>query len=188
MKDKLAFKIAVLGLFALLVTTLVVVKTYALFETNGNANKELSIAAWTITLNDVDVTESRTITLNDFTYVNGTHTQANYFAPGSQAYFDLVIDATAAQVSVQYTLTIDDTEISEYPNIYFTITDVATNTQINNSEYTGVIPLNSQDRTRTLRINLVWDNASQYDASDTSLIGETLAFAVNANFKQYVGE
>lgn len=188
MRDKLKYKIVVLGLFALLVTTLIVIETYALFETNASANKELGIAAWVITLNDVDVTQSRTITLNDFTYVNGTHTQANYFAPGSQAYFDLVIDTSQAQVSVEYTLTIDDSQISDYQNIYFTITDLTTSTLINDSEYTGVIPLNSQNKIKTLRINLVWDNVSQYDASDTSLIGGNLAFTVNANFKQYTGE
>ena len=169
-------------------TTLVVIDTYALFETNGSADKEIDIADWTILLNDVNVTESKTITLNDFTYVNGTHTQDNYFAPGSSAYFDLIIDATGTQVSVEYALTIDDTQIEEYPNIYFTIVDMDTNTQITGSEYTGIIPLNSQNRAKTLRINLVWDNDSDYDESDTSLIGETLAFTIDADFKQYILE
>lgn len=185
---KNSYKIFILGLFVLLATTLIVVDTYALFETNGSSDKELDIADWTILLNDVNVAESRTITLNDFTYVNGNHTQANYFAPGSSAYFDLVIDATNAEVSVEYTLTVDDTEIADYPNIYFTIIDTDTNNQITDSEYTGTILLNSQSRTKTLRINLVWDNNLLYDESDTSLIGETLAFTIDANFKQYLGE
>lgn len=185
---KNSYKLLLLGLFVLLITTLVVVDTYALFETNGSTDKELDIADWTILLNDVNVSESKTITLNDFTYVNGLHTQDNYFAPGSSAYFDLVIDASSAEVSVEYTLTIDDTVIADYPNIYFTIVDTDTNNQITDSEYSGVIPLSSQNRTKTLRINLVWDNDPDYDESDTSLIGETLAFTIDANFKQYIGE
>ena len=170
------------------ITTLIVVDTYALFETNSNGAKTLDIADWTIYLNEVDVTETRTVTLNDFTYVNGTHTQANHFAPGSSAYFDLEIDASDAQVSVEYTLAIDDTQISDYPNINFTITDTDTNTVINDTEYSGTILLSDQNRTKTLRINLVWTNNSLYDESDTSLIGETLAFTINAHFEQYTGE
>ena len=147
----------------------------------------MDIAAWTILLNDVDVTETRTFTLDDFTYINGTHTRANKFAPGSSAYFELEIDATDAEVSVAYTLTIDDSEIEDYSNIYFTITDPDTNTVVNNNEYTGTILLSSQNRTKTLRIDLVWNNNALYDETDTSLIGESLAFTINAHFEQYTG-
>ena len=65
---------------------------------------------------------------------------------------------------------------------------MATNQEIDSNTYSGVILLNTQNRTTTLRITLVWDNDPDYDISDTSLIGEELAFTINANFKQYVGE
>ena len=185
---KSSYKIFLIGLFVLFVTTLIVVETYALFETNSNGAKTLDISDWVIYVNDTDITETRTITLNDFTYVNGSHTRANRFAPGSSAYFELEIDASDAQVSVAYDLEIDDSQIADYPNINFTITDTDTNTVINDTEYSGTILLSDQNRTKTLRINLVWTDNSLYDESDTSLIGETLAFTINAHFEQYTGE
>ena len=185
MKHK--YRLFILCIVVLFITTLIIVDTYGLFETDARGNKEMDIAAWTILLNDVNVTETRTFTLDDFTYTNGTHTRSNKFAPGSSAYFELEIDATDAEVSVAYTLTIDDSEIEDYPNIYFTITDPDTNTIINNNEYSGTILLSSQNRTKTLRVNLVWTNNASYDESDTSLIGENLALTINAHFEQYTG-
>ena len=188
MKNKLNNKIVVVVLFVLMLTMLVVVDTYALFETDASANKELPIGEWVILLNNYDVSQTRTITLNDFTYTNGVHTQSNYFAPGSSAYFILTIDASDCQVSVGYELEIDDSDIADYPNIYFTITDMSNNQAITSSTYSGMLLLSSQNRTKQLKITLYWDNDPLYDESDTSLIGEDLAFTINANFIQYVGE
>ena len=185
MKNK---KIFILGICALLITLIAAVDTYALFETNGTASKNLTIGSWNILLNSQNVSQSRTITLNDFVYTNGVHTQDNYFAPGSSAYFDLVIDATGTQVSVQYDLTIDDSQISGYPNIYFSIRDMATNQVINSNTYSGLIPLSSTNKTKTLRITLVWENDPDYDESDTSLIDGDLTFTIDADFMQYTGE
>lgn len=181
-------KIFLICIIALLVTSLIIADTYALFETNGEASKNLSIGSWNILVNNVNVSQSRTITLNDFVYTNGVHTQSNYFAPGSSAYFDLVIDATGTQVSVAYELTIDNTALADYPNIYFSIIDLATNQPVNASTYSGLIPVNSVDKTRTLRINLIWGNDPDYDDSDTSLIDGNLEFTLDLDFAQYIGE
>ncbi len=188
MKNKTSYKIIIIGFFALLLTTIAVIDTYALFETNGNATKNLTIGKWNILLNNIDVYENRTITLNDFVYTNGIHTQSNYFAPGSSAYFDLIIDASATDVSVAYDFTIDDSQIVDYPNIYFIITDMSNNQQINANTFSGIIPLSSQTRTKTIRITLNWTNDPDYDESDTSLIGENLAFTIDAHFEQYIEE
>ncbi len=188
MKDNIKVKILIVALFVLLMTTLVIFQTYALFETNGNATKTLDIGDWSILLNNVDVSQSRTITLNDFHYTNGSHTRSNRFAPGSSAYFDLVIDASDSQVSVEYDLEIDDSAIEDYPNIYFSITDMGSNQVLDSNTYSGTILLSSQNRVTTLRITLIWDNDPDYDETDTSLIGGNLAFTIDADFKQYLGE
>ena len=185
MKNK---RILIVGILALLLTLIATIDTYALFETNGTASKNLTIGRWNILLNNQNVSQSRTVTLNDFIYTNGTHTQSNYFAPGSSAYFDLIINATGTQVSVSYELTIDDSAIADYPNIYFSIKDMDTNQVINANTYSGIIPLSSSNKTKTLRITLIWEDDSDYDESDTSLIGENLAFTIDADFIQYLGE
>ncbi len=172
----------------LLVTTLVVIDTYALFETDGEADSEFTIGAWTILVNNVNISTSETITLNDFIYTNGVHTQSDRFAPGSSGYFDLIIDASGCDVSVEYELVIDDSAIEDYPNIGFSITDLSTNEVINSDSYDGTLLLGAASRTKTIRFILTWTDDPDYDASDTSLIGSELAFTVAANFKQYLGE
>ena len=186
-KDNIRGKVLVVSLFVLLITTLTIFQTYALFETNASGAKTLNISDWSITLNDIDVSQSRTVTLDDFHYTNGVHTKANRFAPASSAYFDLEIDASNSQVSVEYELEIDDSEIDDYPNIYFSITDLGTNQELDSNTYSGTILLSDQSRVVNLRITLLWDDDPNYDETDTSLIGESLAFTINADFKQYLG-
>jgi len=188
MKDNTKVKILIVALFVMLMTTLVIFQTYALFETDAGATKTLDIGDWSILLNNTDVSQSRTITLSDFHYTNGSHTRSDRFAPGSSAYFDLVIDASRSQVSVEYDLEIDDSAIEDYPNIYFSITDMSNNQELDSNTYNGTILLSSQNRVTTLRISLIWDNDPDYDETDTSLIGGALAFTIDADFRQYLGE
>ena len=171
----------------LLVTTITVLSTYALFETNATAETDLDIGRWEIKLNNTDISLTESITLNNFVYNNGVHTEDGYFAPGSSAYFDVVIDTSDTDVSVAYDLEIDDSQIEDYPNIHFSIQNMATNQTISGTNISGVINLSDQNRTITLRISIIWDNLLAYDESDTSLIGEELAFVLNANFEQYTG-
>lgn len=181
-------KLIIVALFALLLTSFLIVETYALFETNGSAEKEMEIGRWVILLNNNDVTETRTLTLNDFTYANSSHTQSGYFAPGSVGYFDLEIDATDSDVSVEYVLDIDDSGLTDYPNIYFTFTNLDTNQTVTTSSYNGLIRLSDASKVHNFRINLVWNNQTQYDDSDTSLIDGELSFDIVANFKQSIAE
>ena len=187
MKDNIRSKIVIVGLFVLLLTALTIFETFALFETNAVGNKILNISDWSITLNDIDVSQSRTVTLSDFHYTNGVHTRSTRFAPGSSAYIDIEIDVTGTQVSVEYELEIDDSAIEDYDNIYFSITNLDTNQELDSNTYSGTILLSSQSKVVRLRITLIWDDDPDYDESDTSLIGESLAFTIDADFKQYLG-
>lgn len=184
MKKRLILLIA----FVLVVTLFVIIDTYALFETNGVANKDIEIGRWSIVLNNVDISTSRVITLNNFSYSQSSHTAPGYFAPGMSATFDIVIDTTLSDVSVAYTLDIDGESLEDYPNIYFSIRDMDTNQEIVSDTYSGIIRLSDQNRVKTIRISLTWNNQTQYDESDTSLIGQEIEIPINANFIQYTGE
>ncbi len=171
-----------------LLLMLLIVDTYALFETNGSGIKDLDIANWIIKVNNVNVSQSDTVTLSNFTYSTTTHTENGYFAPGMSAMFDVEIDASEAEVSVAYDLVIDDTNIEAYPNMHFSVKNMNTNETINENEYNGVILLNDSNRVVTLRIILEWDDILEYDDSDTTLNGSELEFTIDANFEQYLGE
>lgn len=181
-------RLIIISLILLLITSLVAVDTYALFETNASASGNLTIGRWNIKINDNDITQTQTISLNDFVYNNSNHTQAGYFAPGNEAYFDVEIDASLTDVSVLYSIDIDDSSLSGHPNIYFNVENLDTEEVINEFPMEGVIGINDLNREITLRIYLIWDDVSTYDDNDTLLIDGDLEFVITANFKQYLGE
>ena len=185
---KMRKRIWLIVFIALLITILSISNTFALFETNSYANKDFNIGVWEILLNNNDISLANTITLNQFQYSTSSHTEDNYFAPGRSATFDIVIDASLCDVSVSYDLEIDTDEIIlNHPNIDFSITNVNTNEVITNNTYNGIISLNDQNRTVTLRMAVTWNNNVLYDENDTDLIDGSLEFLINANFEQYLG-
>ena len=181
-------KLYLCGIILLIVTLITVSSTYALFETNANGDANFDIGKWIIKLNDKNIALEKIITLDDFTFVNSTHVEDGYFAPTSKAEFEIDIDASQTDVSIEYTLDIDDSSLDDYPNIYFKILDLDTNLEMTQSSTSGIMYLTDQNRTKHLKLILEWNNDEDYDESDTSLIDQTLRFTMNANFKQYLGE
>ena len=177
-----------LSIACLLLGIVILVDTYALFETSAEGEVEQDIGKWKIEVNDIDISLQRVITLSDFAYSATTHTANNFFAPGRSATFDIEIDTSECEVSVEYQLDIDDSEIEDYPNIYFSIKDMDTNQVLSTNTFSGVIPVTSQNKVKNLQISINWLNNSSYDESDSSLIGGELAFVIDANFRQYIGE
>ena len=175
-------------IFLILLFTLVTIDTYALFETNASGEKNMSIGKWKIKVDGTDISLLESITLDDFTYSESSHTQSGYFAPGMSAVFDVEIDASEADVSVEYDLTVDDTLLEDYPNMQFSVSNLNSAEVVSGTHFTGVIGVNDTNRVVTLRITLVWDNQVEYDESDTTLNGGEIEFSIAANFKQYIGE
>ncbi len=168
-----------------LITT--ITSTFALFETNASGDSELDIGRWVILLNGDDVKLNETITLDDFTYSATSHTADGKFAPGRDATFEIEIDATDSDVSVQYDISIDDSALFDHPNIDIVVTDLDTNTVINSVAVNGVIYLSDASRVKHLEIALEWNDNPLYDEEDTELIGGELNFDISANFIQYTG-
>ncbi len=162
--------------------------TYALFETNASATSNLEIGKWSIILNETDISLAETITLDNFTYSANTHTEDGYFAPGRNGEFEIDIDTSLSDVSVEYSLEIDDSELEEHPNIEFQIVDLDTNQTISSNTASGVILLSDQNRVKRIKIVLVWSDITEFDEEDTSLIGTDMQFNISANFRQYLGE
>ena len=181
-------KLYLCGILLFVITVITISGTYALFETNANGDANFEVGKWIIKLNNRDISLEKLITLDDFVYVNSTHVEDGYFAPTSKAEFEINIDASQTDVSVEYTLDIDDSSLDDYPNIYFKILDLDTNQEMTQSTTSGIMYLNDTNRTKHLKLILEWDNDEEYDELDTSLINQTLRFNMTANFKQYLGE
>ena len=187
MSKQVKIRLILVFIIFALITTMVITETFALFETNATSTDELTIGAWKIYVNQNDVNLNETITLNDFTYTARTHTENGYFAPGSSGTFDIIIDASESDVSVAYDLDIDNSELTDHPNITFGIKNMTTNQEILSNTYNGTLLLNDANRTVTIRITLTWNDQLTYDPNDSELIGESLSFPIELHFIQYTG-
>ena len=188
LNKKLVLLLAFVSLFLCIVT---LQDTYAKYTSSVNETTNISIARWRILVNNYDIRNSST-TSNLITPVfNGTSNIASgVIAPTATGYFEIVIDATGADLSFSYDFTITNDQDSLVSDIIVTSCTLnGAPAQFANNRVTGTIALNSQ-RVNTLRVNIEWNdgNGSTMDnAADTSTTLETNPVAmvnVNAHFVQ----
>ena len=185
MKNK---KLIVISVLLLLLVSLNLGKTYGLFETNAKAESAMEVGKWKISLNDSDVTLAKTITFDDFAFNGSTHTETGYLAPGSTGEFEIELDVSNCDTSVEYNLSFDKTEYDNHPNIELKIYDEDTHQEVSDEVLTGVIKLSDASKKRKFKIKIIWNDIEEYNENDNELIGESLDIVINSNFKQYIGE
>ncbi len=168
--------------------------SYALFESEITGEVETNIASWKIKINNTLIQEGIT---NQFVInsINYTQTDSNVrsgkFAPGIEGYYDLEIDPTDTEVSVKYSIIIEDFETENLEIDRIELLSGGTLT-VNDNTYTGIIPLSNQTIQR-IRIYLVWTdlNTAEGNAED-SRIGTRdnpdVNIPVTVNLIQYLGE
>ena len=170
--------------------------TYALFETEGVAIVEESLAKWVITVNDVKVTAtSKQFVVNNFEYTTSEYVRDDKLAPGGSCYFDIIIDATNTDVSVKYVIDFDFSIIQNYDFIQTEVIDLTNGDVIKTgiNQYTGVLDIEEikKGQTKTLRVNLTWNNDEQNNENDSELgltEDASLTIPVNVNLTQYTSE
>lgn len=182
-------KLWTLSIFFLLLSVVLITNAYGLFETNGNASNDIPIGKWVIKLDGKDITKTSNITLDNFTFNNGTHTEDGYFAPGSTASFDLVMDTSESQVAVAYSLTADITSLADHPNITFAFSDPSGNSTVTNNGLTisGNILVADLATNKTFHLAMTWTNDATYDTADSKLIKSSLPITITGSFTQYTG-
>ena len=84
---------------------------YALYKDQLEGEYTSSLGVWSIKVNESDISSGdENLTFNmtedNLTYIDSEHVKSQKLAPGTQAYFDIVIDPTNTDVSILYTLTI----------------------------------------------------------------------------------
>ncbi|MFG6318372.1 MAG: hypothetical protein K1W33_00685 [Clostridia bacterium] len=145
--------------------TLVVIGTSAFLGiTNSKyTNKitgsgETEIAKWNFVVND-STEQMQTIkladTYNQETLINGR------IAPGTSGTFDLVLDASGAEVGVKYKVDFDN-ETNKPSNLKFKYNDKVFD-EIEDYEdvFTGIIDADDTNKTRTLTVDWIWNYETQ---------------------------
>lgn len=169
-------------------------ESYAKYLTSTSENASINVARWRIIVNNKDIRESSTANAVIVPIFEGNDNIASgIIAPTSEGYFDLVIDATEADVSFKY-------DINFSVNKDSAVTDlIATKYTINNGEEI-VLDRDNQTISNTvlqvnntspiyIRVYVIWDdgeNSTMDNAADTEATknGNTAKMDVNLSFIQ----
>lgn len=186
-KRKIIFFVA---LMSLLYCITIMQDTYAKYVSSAVENAELTIARWSILINDQDVVnESNFSDTISPVFAGSTNIASDVIAPTAQGYFDLVLNGTNTDVSFRYTVSIDTTDCAVDDLIITGYTVDGTTYTFDGSDVTGTVLLNDPSRVKNIRFNVEWnDNAltqTMDNAADTTASQEeTAAFTVNVNLIQ----
>ena len=162
--------------------------SYAKYRKQVTGELNADIASWIITVNNEDITESRTLE-NEITPVFDTnqYVKANTIAPGSTGYFDIIIETV--NVDVDYNVEIvdskEETDLQDLVLKQYELNDSGTRVNITNHTYSQDFTKNTE-RTK-IRFYFVWDDdpttETMNNQADTSYQLDNDATKINLAIK-----
>lgn len=203
--------LTVLVLIMLIISLLQIANMYALYKDQLQGYYTNLLGVWAIKVNGVDISDGGenatfTMTEDNLTYIDSEHVKSQKLAPGTQAYFDIVIDPTDTDVSILYKLNIKlDAVTSAKMNLirvenYFEkngeteqIANTDVNTVLDEHQHEAVIPISkiNDKYLNYVRLYFEWENVEENNATDSEL-GQTenakISIPLEIDFKQYTGE
>ena len=201
----------ILVLIMLIITLFQIANMYALYTDQLEGDYTSLLGAWSIKVNETDISSGEenltfNMTEDNLTYLDSDRVKSQKMAPGTQAYFEIIIDPTNTDVSILYTLNVKLDAVAEAKlklvNVenYFqkpgeteqlTNDDVYTTYETN--EHEAIIPIATiNDKyLKHIRLYFEWENVEENNEADSEL-GQTQDSKINIpleiNLKQYTGE
>ena len=203
--------LTVLVLIMLIISLFQIANMYALYKDQIQGEYTNLLGVWAIKVNGVDISnggENATFTMTEdnLTYIDSEHVKNQKIAPGTQAYFDIVIDSTNTDVSILYTINmkLDEVTTAKMKLIkvenYFKkdgeteqVTNTDINTKLEEHQHQAIIPISkiNDKYLNYIRLFFEWENVEENNATDSEL-GQTenakISIPLEINFKQYTGE
>ena len=185
----------------LIVTILVINRTYALFESMKEFNINMDIAKWNIAVNNLTVggNQEDKFLIKNLLLDDNSNVVAGKVAPGSKGTFDVEIDFKDTDVSVKCELEIDQERMKEaglkFNSFQFSDTSITPTTTTNGQMF--IVPLskiqeagNSETFKLNVKIAFEWINDETRNIEDTmigiSSVRTKLDIPVKLKFSQYV--
>lgn len=168
-----------------------ITKSYGLFESNNNLIVESSVGKWNILVNNTNIKNSETFTVDSINIVGSDNVLNGKLAPGSRGYFDIVIDRTDSSTSIKYDVTFDFSNLSDS----FVVDDISLTsggTLYRTGEYTysGIIKLN-EESSNTIRTYIKWENNEDNNEEDSEIgkvANNKINIPITVDVIQYAGE
>ena len=192
----------------LIFVILILTNTYSKYVNEATARKEANIGQWLIKINEQDITgENNTFLIDDFTWDwdSMPHVKEPKVAPGMKGNFSLKVDPTGTDVSIKYTIKVDEKELAKIAAINLKITGLKENgvEQELTIDENGELVLEKiktleqiQEGTDTidnLEIEVTWEDENTEESNKMdSLVGAeantTIQMPIEVNVIQYIPE
>ena len=184
----------VLAPFFFLVTILIVIGSYSLFESQRTNTSELEIAKWEIKVNDDLLSGGEsTFTINNFVWSTSQYVKPGKAAPGLNGYFDIVIDPNDTDTSIRYDITFDFSNLDSDQFQITEIKEIDDKSIVRTGEYTysNIILLEDIDggETNTIRVYIEWVNDEDNNEKDSELgtvLNNQISIPVSVDVTQYI--
>ena len=153
--SKKKFCILILAFISLVFSFNMVKSTYAKYVTANDKTTDVNLAKWDILVNGEYIKSSKTLsaTLNP-NYIASNYTKDGFLAPGSQAYFDIMVDNTYVDVDYNYITTVAKADNSNLSDLKITKVGIY---DVDNNENPIVDTTKDQEITGTqANINGYW--------------------------------
>lgn len=140
--------------------------TYAKYITSTNESASMNIARWRILVNNKDIRENSTTNVVITPIFNGNdNINSGIIAPNSEGYFDLIIDATEADVSFKYKIEISVNQNSPVKDLITTkyIIDNGNEIPLERDNATIENTVLHKDNTKpiNIRVYIKWDDSNE---------------------------
>lgn len=173
-----------------------IMDSYGLFESNITSPVISDLAKWQILVNTEDITgTNNSFTVPQVNWETNSLVAPGKAAPGMSAYFEIIINPSETEVSIEYEISLDFANLNN-DKIYITSVKNKKGEDLNLNEegnYLGIIPLLDiqNNETETIRVDFTWENDDENSDVDSSFVGMDDAFLdvpISIRFLQHIGE
>lgn len=183
---------SLLVIFSLTLCVFFVTESYAKYITSAQGNANMKVARWKIIVNNEDIRNNKSLEAEiEPTFLGSEHIASGVIAPTSEGYFDLIIDATQADVSFKYKITLENASNAVVKDLKikkYEINGIEINEE-NDYIERQVLHKDNKDIIN-VRVYIYWDeseNSTMTNEDDTNatLLGST-DLKVNLSFTQII--
>lgn len=186
-------------IYVLAITSIITGLSMAKYQSIYSPSAAALIAKWSIQVNDNDITGEGTTLSNVITLVpdESTNVVNGKLAPGYGGYFDVIIDPTGTEVSFNYQINLNTSNLpTDIVLVGYNIgtegtkdtaTAITDNTITGNMQLQNNTPFTNAD-VRTIRVYWMWNDIRDNDAThtDTAMGDATYSVGVEVIVTQVV--
>ncbi len=135
--------------------------TFSKYVTEVNGKGVANVAKWSFKVNN---NEAQIQTINLVSSVDNTTLVDNKIAPGTSGNFEIKIDATGAEVGIDYKVSFIN-ETNKPQNLFFTYNDKKYENIVEiEKDLVGTIEANAEEKIKTINIHWEWPYETGKDA------------------------